>query len=129
MLPSHYREINPRSNRYADIMWRLRIYGHWDISTSIAFNELTSEDANYSPDREFVLALLERAMRVSTTEHDGHLQDVAHDSWIYDLEEPRPTFAEYLELLKRLSPRCMFCVLSHVPRTRLCTINRVKQWR
>lgn len=94
--PSHYRLINPESNRHADILSRMRVRGTWDVNTSIAFKALTWMRDPWNLTREFVRDLLEHASRVSAADHDRWLKEVEHESWIYDCPEPRPTFDEYL---------------------------------
>lgn len=94
--PGHYHAINPRSNRFTDIMARLRIYGEWDVNTGVALERLIATQPSWQLTRSFVQKLLDRASQVSESDHDQWLREVAHDAWIYDCPDPRPTFEEYL---------------------------------
>ena len=96
--PSHYHEVDPRSNTFSDIMARLRIYGPWDVKTSVAHNELVAGDCLT---REHVRKVLDRAKRVTTSEHDDWLREGARDAWTYDHPDPRPKFDDYFNTLKR----------------------------
>jgi hypothetical protein len=96
-LPTHYHSINPSSNHYADILVRMRIHGEWDVSTSLALEEMATENPAYRLTREFVRELLARAHNIDTLAHDEWLREVAMDSWTYDCPEPRPTFEDYFE--------------------------------
>lgn len=94
--PSHYHSINPRSNRFADIIARMRIYGASDVKTSIALDRMMERHLSGHLTRDFVRELLECASQVSEADQDRWIRETAHESWIYDCPHPRPTFEEYL---------------------------------
>jgi hypothetical protein len=98
--PNHYRPINPKSNRFADIIARMRIYGTWDVNTSVALDRLTVMQPSWRLTREFVRELLDGASQVSAADHDQRIWEVAHESWTYDCPGPRPSFDEYLASLR-----------------------------
>jgi hypothetical protein len=96
----HYRAINPKSNRFADIIARMRIYGGWDVNTAIALERLTATQPSWRLTREFVRELLDLASQVTAADHDQWIRKVARESWIYDCPDPRPSFEEYLVSLR-----------------------------
>ena len=94
-LPSHYRPIAPESNRYADIIRRMRIYGEWDVNTSIALSRLEEMNPAYRLTREFVAEVLEMALGISKADHDEWLRDDSFDSWTYDRGQEPPNFEDF----------------------------------
>ncbi len=75
----------------------MRVFGEWDVNTSVALDAMTAENPAYRLTREFVREMLERASSVTTQEHDDWLRDVAMDGWTYDEVDPRPPFEDYFE--------------------------------
>lgn len=83
-LPTHYVELGSKSNRYADILDRIRTQGIWDPDVSIAFEQLTNEEPAYRLTRDFVLRLLERTTQIPEIDRDAWLNECLMDTWTYD---------------------------------------------
>jgi hypothetical protein len=100
-LPNHYRLINPASNRFADIMQRLRTCGEWDVNTSVALEVICTKNPAFRLTRSFIKSMLDVASNVSEHDHDEWLREVAMDHWTYDQPGPRPPFEEFFLARKK----------------------------
>jgi hypothetical protein len=99
-LPSHYKELSAKTNRYSDVFHRLRTKGCCDPNFSVAFEQLRDEQPAYRLTREFVTRILERANNVASQDRDKWLHERLMDSWVYDVEpcaEPSETFEAFYE--------------------------------
>lgn len=106
-LPAHYRELNSKSNCFADLQLRCRATGVYDPDFSVALNQMTNEWPAYRLTREFVLSVLARTKSVSAEDRQEWLQEVLEDSWTYDVSpEPGESFDTFFEKATRglLSP-------------------------
>lgn len=98
--PSHYREINSQSNRYHDIVSRLRVHWGFDPDSSVALEQLVREEPAYRLTREFVRRVLERAERITEIEREAWLREDLMDTWTYDVapyKEPGETFDTFYQ--------------------------------
>ncbi|MBN2291076.1 MAG: hypothetical protein JXM70_01550 [Pirellulales bacterium] len=117
ILPAHYRQVPPESERYEDINKRLRLYEGYDPDFEVAWDKLTFEEPAYRLTRDFITRILKRAEEVTPAERDEWLQETLLDTWTYDT--PRDsnyygkTFEEfYQKSLKRMeAPTPLNCRL------------------
>ncbi|TWT85826.1 hypothetical protein Pla123a_06330 [Posidoniimonas polymericola] len=100
-LASHYRQIDRRSNRHADILARLRIYGPCDPRTTILLEQLGKDAQHSQLTRAQLCAMIANASEITEAEHDRWLRNVAEDAWTYDCPLPRPEFEDYFAEQKR----------------------------
>lgn len=84
-LPAHYKEISKKTNKYRDLIQRLRIYGCSDPNVSVAFEQLVGEEPAYRLTREFMSRVLDRVNYISHNDRDAWLEEVMRDSWTYDV--------------------------------------------
>ena len=82
-LPSHYKELGAKSNRYSDVQGRSHELGCFDPDFDVAFEQLRNEDRAYRLTRDFVSRILDRATQVTKADRDACLHEVLMDSWIY----------------------------------------------
>lgn len=100
-LPSHYRQIDRRSNRHADILARLRIYGACDPRTSVVLEQLERDTGQSQFTRADLCDTIGNASEITDAEHDRWLRNAARDAWTYDCPLPRPEFEDYFAEQKR----------------------------
>lgn len=105
-LPSHYKAISKDSNKYRDLLERMRIHGHGDPNLCVAFEQLTSEEPAYRLTRQFIARVIERAEWISDADRDAWLEEVMRDSWTYDVQpyaKPGETYEHfYLQEVRNL---------------------------
>jgi hypothetical protein len=102
ILPSHYSPINRRSNRFADIIDRLKWTGRTEPAFSVAYESLGRRNPAYRLTREFVNQIFDEMEKVTETEFDTWLHEVTEDSWIYDYDPaPSETYDDFFQLKKK----------------------------
>lgn len=103
VLPNHYREINRRSNRFADFIDRLKWMGPTEPSFSVAFETLATQEPAYRLTREFISKVITQMERVTASEISAWLHDVTEDSWVYDYDPaPGETYDDFYRMQQRL---------------------------
>lgn len=102
VMPPHYREIPRRSDRYKDLIRRIRVPGTSDPAVSVAYEQLDEAEPAYRLTREFITRVLERSKIVSQQDIDEWLHESMLDTWTYDCGEEEPFESFYASAVKAL---------------------------